>query len=200
MVRDHRPDLSLTGPVIFTEPTVHGGPSSNCKGALLKPIGCGTVFELIPTAGGAWQEQMLHSFAGADQRWRHPAGNLIMDANGNLYGTTAEGGIKSTGCEGGQGPAGCGTIFELSSATATGPKQLFTNLPIANGDGSYPEAGLVEDPVGNFLRHHPARRHFQRRLRHSVQAGSRHRRRLDGERFSTALPAPAETAGGHIAT
>jgi len=45
MVRDHRPDLSFDGAGNLYGTTVHGGPSSNCKGALLKPIGCGTVFE-----------------------------------------------------------------------------------------------------------------------------------------------------------
>jgi uncharacterized repeat protein (TIGR03803 family) len=130
--------------------TAHGGPSSNCKGALLKPIGCGTVFELIPTAGGAWQEQMLHSFAGSTSDGAIPAGNLITDANGNLYGATAEGGIKSNECKGGPGPAGCGTVFELSLANGNWTETILYEFTNANGDGGYPEAGLVEDAAGNF--------------------------------------------------
>jgi uncharacterized repeat protein (TIGR03803 family) len=130
--------------------TAHGGPSSNCKGPLLKPVGCGTVFELTPTAGGRWQEQMLHSFAGATSDGAIPAGNLIMDASGNLYGTTTEGGIKSNGCSGGQGPAGCGMVFELSPGTGNWTETILYEFTNANGDGSYPEAGLVEDPAGNL--------------------------------------------------
>jgi uncharacterized repeat protein (TIGR03803 family) len=117
---------------------------------LLKPIGCGTVFELIPTAGGAWQEQMLHSFAGSTSDGAIPAGNLITDANGNLYGATAEGGIKSNECKGGPGPAGCGTVFELSLANGNWTETILYEFTNANGDGGYPEAGLVEDAAGNF--------------------------------------------------
>src|ERR1035438_5403836 len=45
--------------------------------------GGGTVFELMPTAGGEWEEQVLHSF-GRGQDGSGPAG-VIFDAAGNLY-------------------------------------------------------------------------------------------------------------------
>lgn len=131
--------------------TAHGGSSSNCKGALLKPVGCGTVFELVPTVGGGWQEQMLHSFAGSTSDGAIPAGNLIMDVSGNLYGTTTYGGLKPKACaEGSNNPAGCGTVYELSSSNGTWTETILYEFTNANGDGSYPEAGLVEDPAGNL--------------------------------------------------
>ena len=57
---------------------------------------CGNVFELSPTSGGGWTESVLYSFqGGADGA--SPAAGLVMDASGNLYGTTASGGAGSNG-------------------------------------------------------------------------------------------------------
>jgi len=39
-----------------------------------------------------YKESVLHSFTGADVK---PEGGLIMDAKGNLYGTTSQGGASS---------------------------------------------------------------------------------------------------------
>ncbi len=52
----------------------------------------GTVFRLTPAAtpGGVWRETILHAFKGPDGA--NPAGNLIVDARGALYGTTETGG------------------------------------------------------------------------------------------------------------
>ena len=61
----------------------------------------GTAFELTPTAGGGWTEQVLHSFNGTDGAG--PQAGLIFDADGNLYGTTAGGGTYNDG-----------TVFELT--------------------------------------------------------------------------------------
>lgn len=58
----------------------------------------GTVFELMPTAGG-WAEKMLHSFSHFTST---PFPNLIFDGAGNLYGTTAVGGAHNGG-----------TVFEI---------------------------------------------------------------------------------------
>jgi uncharacterized repeat protein (TIGR03803 family) len=54
----------------------------------------GTVYELSPSAGGTWAEQTLYTFTpGANGSV--PFGTLVMDKAGNLYGTTAVGGIGS---------------------------------------------------------------------------------------------------------
>jgi len=57
----------------------------------------GTVFVLKPGANGAWNEKVLHRFsAGADglsPNWS----SLAMDASGNLYGTTQNGGASNVG-------------------------------------------------------------------------------------------------------
>ena len=51
--------------------------------------GNGLVFELSPSNGG-WTETVLHYFLGTDGLY--PSSNVVMDANGNLYGTTSQGG------------------------------------------------------------------------------------------------------------
>jgi len=58
--------------------------------------GFGTVFELTPADGG-WNSTGLHNFTG-DSDGAEPCGQLVLDGNGYLYGTTLKGG---TGCNGG---------------------------------------------------------------------------------------------------
>jgi uncharacterized repeat protein (TIGR03803 family) len=69
--------------------------------------GRGTVFQLSPPAAGEtqWTETVLHRFKGGNDGAR-PMGDLIIDPNGVLYGTTNEGG--NLACVG-----GCGTVFKL---------------------------------------------------------------------------------------
>ena len=58
----------------------------------------GTVFELKPGANGSWSEKILHRFAAGQADGGFPElGNLFMDAKGDLYGTTTEGGTSDTG-------------------------------------------------------------------------------------------------------
>lgn len=58
--------------------------------------GCGTVFELVPTSAGIWRQVTLYSFQG-ETDGGSPAANLVMDTNGNLYGTAPAGGDYSYG-------------------------------------------------------------------------------------------------------
>lgn len=69
--------------------TVHGGSSTNCYD------GCGTVFELTPGTNDKWTEKILHEFKGTDGVL--PDSSLILDAAGNLYGTTFAGGVTNYG-------------------------------------------------------------------------------------------------------
>jgi uncharacterized repeat protein (TIGR03803 family) len=73
--------------------------------------GLGSVFELSPpsTPGGAWTETILWGFPTASGG-EEPSGKLVMDKNGNLYGTTAEGGD----------PYGGGSAFELLAPKTAG--------------------------------------------------------------------------------
>jgi hypothetical protein len=112
--------------------TTYGGSSgSGCGGS-----GCGTVFRLTPNADGTWTETVLHSFkGGADGS--SPQGALVFGASGNLYGTTAYGGARGSGCI----VTGCGIIFRLNP-TANG-KWRETVLHSFNGsDGASPPGQL----------------------------------------------------------
>ena len=55
----------------------------------------GTVFELTP-AGSTWKYTSLHVFTGGNDGL-FSFSNLVMDAQGNLYGTTQEGGAHGDG-------------------------------------------------------------------------------------------------------
>jgi len=68
--------------------TSEGG-GTGCGGS-----GCGTVFELSSSTG--WTETILHSFRGG-RDGEVPEAGPILDAAGNLYGTTDEGGADGAG-------------------------------------------------------------------------------------------------------
>jgi uncharacterized repeat protein (TIGR03803 family) len=105
----------------------------------------GTVFELMPLAGGKWKEKQLYEFGATTTDGKNPLAGLVFDFEGNLYGTTSSG-----------GPVGApydyqGTVFELTP-TAAGPwneKQLYSFGSAAN-DARYPAAGLLFDAAYNL--------------------------------------------------
>ncbi|MGA7968286.1 MAG: choice-of-anchor tandem repeat GloVer-containing protein [Terriglobales bacterium] len=80
--------------------TYLGGGSGSCY------FGCGTVFRLTP----AGQETVLYRFSGGADG-AAPSADLIMDASGNLYGTTTGGG-QSGDCS--ADLPGCGVVFKLT--------------------------------------------------------------------------------------
>jgi len=97
--------------------------------------GDGTVFELTPTAGGGWTEQVLYSFGngtdGAD-----PNATLIFYRAGNLYGTTDLGGTY------GGGTYGLGTVFEVTPIYPC----VFCNHVVSSGEGDVPPAERRDMP------------------------------------------------------
>jgi uncharacterized repeat protein (TIGR03803 family) len=71
----------------------------------------GTAFELTPpsTDGGSWNERILWNFGNDIVDGSDPGDGLIMDDNGNLYGTTSIGGAFGIQC-----CTGGGTVFEIN--------------------------------------------------------------------------------------
>jgi uncharacterized repeat protein (TIGR03803 family) len=102
------------------------------------------VFKLSPMSGGGWQETVLHTFSGGSDGAASVA-NLIMDASGNLYGTTSAGGDLSTTCF----QTGCGVVFELSPDSGGGWTETVLHT-FGGADGSFPMAGLAMDSAGNL--------------------------------------------------
>jgi len=106
--------------------------------------GYGTVFQLRPTKTG-WSEQIIHSFNNNGKDGQYPYGSLIIDPDGNLYGTTKEGGSNYCIYMG----ASCGTVFELS--TKTGAEKILHDFQQDdNIDGYYPLGSLIFDSAGNL--------------------------------------------------
>ena len=97
----------------------------------------GAVFEI---AAGTHEETVVYSFSGADGY--SPMGSLIMDAAGNLYGTTSKGGTTY------------GTVYEI--AAGTHEESVLYSFPFnldGPTSGSNPLSGLVMDAAGNFVRY-----------------------------------------------
>lgn len=109
--------------------TATGGGFSGCS--------CGTVFELTPTASGPWKETTLYSFKGGSDG-SSPFSGLVLDARGNFYGTTYQGG------------SGEGTVFELSPTSGGGWSETVLHA-FQFSDGSEPSlAPLILDQHGNL--------------------------------------------------
>jgi uncharacterized repeat protein (TIGR03803 family) len=94
------------------------------------PGGCGMVFKVAPDG----TKTVLHSFSGGlDGQTIY--GGVVLDGQGNVYGTTTIG-----------GGSGCGTVFKITSA---GSKTTLYNFLCAP-DAAYPQAGLTLDANGNL--------------------------------------------------
>ena len=83
--------------------------AGNLYGTTLKQgaHGYGNVFKLTSSKGG-WSYTSLYDFGGGPDG-AYPTGALLMDASGNLYGTTNQGGNLKQGCD-----YGCGVVFEIT--------------------------------------------------------------------------------------
>jgi uncharacterized repeat protein (TIGR03803 family) len=95
--------------------------------------GQGTVFELVNN-NGTWTEKVLHSFTGGDDGGAPDAG-LVIDAGGNLYGTTFSGGAYHSG-----------TVFELIPNNGTWTEKALHWFKA----GAKPDCALVLDRSGNI--------------------------------------------------
>jgi uncharacterized repeat protein (TIGR03803 family) len=112
---------SKTGLLLGTVP--YGGSDRSCSD------GCGIIFGIDATGKGS----VLHNFNYAKDGGL-PAGGLVRDAAGNLYGATAEG-----------GPLGYGVVFKLD---ASGKETILHSFNYS--DGSVPFATLLLDQAGHL--------------------------------------------------
>lgn len=85
----------------------------------------------------------LHSFTGYPNDGADPISSMVVDAQGNLYGTTEFGG--SVSCADSI-RFGCGTVFKLTPSGTESTLHNFAGSP----DGDYVKAGLIADAQGNL--------------------------------------------------
>ena len=101
--------------------------------------GFGTVYELSPNGDGTWSEQILYSFGASYSDAEVPRAGLIFDSQGNLYGTTFDGGEYRGGA-----------IFELSPGQNGWTETILHNFNAAATDGYGALSGLIFDRKGNL--------------------------------------------------
>jgi uncharacterized repeat protein (TIGR03803 family) len=116
--------------------TTEGGfdKTLSCRG------GCGTVFQLSPptTAGGSWSETVIHRFNNLNGTF--PLSAPIIDAHGNLYGTTQGGGLH-----------GKGVVYRLTPPNTAGEawdSRTLYAFGANNNDSAYPAGGLTLHGAG----------------------------------------------------
>ena len=111
--------------------------AGNLYGATLRGGNPGTVFELKPQGNGTWSEETLYTFQGGSDG-SVPFGPLVFDASGNLYGSTAQGGIGNGG-----------TVYELMPQTnGTWKKKALHGFGVGS-DGTFPSS-VIFDAAGNL--------------------------------------------------
>jgi uncharacterized repeat protein (TIGR03803 family) len=94
-------------------------------------VGAGVVFKVDPSGN----ETVLHSFTGGSDG-TDPSGGVLLDAAGNLYGTTSQGGTYNCGILFKLTPAGTETILHTFTGTPTDGKYPSYTNPITDGQGS----------------------------------------------------------------
>jgi uncharacterized repeat protein (TIGR03803 family) len=100
----------------------------------------GEVFELT-LSGGTWSQSVIYSFLGpSNNDGANPVAGLVIDASGNLFGTTYVG-----------GPSSQGTVFELSKSGSSWKETVLHSFDdISGSDGYYPYGTLAFDAAGNL--------------------------------------------------
>jgi uncharacterized repeat protein (TIGR03803 family) len=99
--------------------------------------GAGTVYKITPKG----KFSVLHSFGGTTTDGDGPTAPLLLDDNGNLYGTTLAGGED---CVAGSN-FGCGTVFKINSSGKESILHDFTGGDPSSLDGKTPFSGLIAD-------------------------------------------------------
>ncbi len=103
----------------------------------------GIVYEIRPK-GARWKERVLYSFCpdkGTCADGRAPAGDLLLDSAGNLYGNTLRGGASDNG-----------TVFRLSPHGNHWREQVLHSFCTGGcTDSAFPEGALAMDEAGKLF-------------------------------------------------
>ena len=105
----------------------------------------GMVYRLSPIKKGKnkgqWKERILHSFKSGKggKDGNTPVAGVVLDAAGNIYGTTSLGGRY-----------GDGTVFELMAPVGAGVYKERILWSFNGTDGNQPQGSLLLDSAGNL--------------------------------------------------
>lgn len=117
--------------------TGSGGGGSECVG------GCGTVFNLRPPArvcnrsSCPWAETILYKFRGSRVNDGFgPLGDVSFDQNGDIFGTTRDGGEQFKGI-----------VYTLTLTGGSWTEFVLYNF-LGGNDGEWPAAGVVPNDAG----------------------------------------------------
>ena len=134
------PDGTLYGTTFYGGINAYTGTCANIG----LHSGCGTIFRLRPSfepckdADCEWNEEVLYTFQDLDTGI-HPTSEVVLDAAGNLYGTTFIG-----------GRFGYGVVYQLSPADGRWAYRVIHDMG-SDGEGAEPFGGLVMDSAENLF-------------------------------------------------
>lgn len=152
--------------------------------------GAGVVYKLTPNGSG-YDESVIYSFTGGSDG-SEPDAPLIADANGNLYGTTLDGG----------GTCGCGVVFELTPGQSGYTESVLYTFQ-GGSDGANPSSELLlgangviygttdyggPASVGTVFKLKPTKNGYVEKVLYAFQGGA------DGEFVASGLVADATGA------
>lgn len=112
--------------------TVYGGDTS-CGGG----YGCGEVFELT-NSGGVWTKTTVHAFTDTPDG-HAPMAGVTLDAAGNMFGTTSNGGNSGTGA-----------LYEISPTSGGWTESVVYSFS-DGADGGFPATPVTFDAKGNLF-------------------------------------------------
>ena len=128
--------FSVDGPFGYSpEGGVIADAQGNLYGATMfgGTYGYGVAYKFTPDG----TMTVLHAFGATSDDGQEPVGSLAMDAAGNLYGATTQGGSQLAG----------GTVFKI---TPDGTESIVHFFSIQSGDGFTPYGGVLLDTAGNI--------------------------------------------------
>lgn len=105
------------------------------------PYGCGVVFKVDPSG----KETVLHTFTGKDGDGANAWCGVVSDSDGNLYGSTLNGG---TGPNCTSSENGCGTVYKIYKS---GKDTILHSFTGRGADFPPVYASLALDAKGNIL-------------------------------------------------
>lgn len=123
-----------SGPLLLANGNIYGTTSGG--GAFSH----GTVFQLTPDGNGQWAKNTVYSFGAYSHDGTNPEYGVVADAQGNLYGTSSDGGQDNLG-----------TVFELqANADGTWTESILHSFAGNGVDGELPSGPLTFDSLGNL--------------------------------------------------